>query len=211
GGKGPGQLTRAQFVAMGFLPGTGGTKAKRGKMVFESGITIEGCLSPKQPGRTQGLILTFTDCEVRWGSEILFKREWGSFDLACGTRVVSVFGGAADRAKFGLADVSYPDEAPVAKTNFVMEQAGLVELYAEVRKLRESGDTSNRRARLEAIEHKLEAEYSTDWLLRVELCELAEGAESWAQRARARLDRIANQSNLERELIQRGLKLLSTL
>jgi len=149
---------------------------KPGKLVFESGVEVEGVL--EQTIRKEGklLVMSFKSCTVRMGDRILFRPEWGVFDLSCGVEVVSVFGGAADRGKFIAATGGYRQRPRNPKTNLTQSNRALNELYAEVRAIRESkksglGESAKR---LEEIHILLEQDHSMDWLLRLELLEWME-------------------------------------
>ena len=132
---------------------------------------------------------------------MLFDPTWGRFDLACGVAVSSVFGGPADRTRYPF--MRPPRELPRQKTNFVEAQAELCELYARVRRARESdvGDD------LDAAAHALSERWSDDWLLRLELLEIAtrQGRGRLAARLRRELDTLAADDPDRATLIQRGL------
>jgi phenylalanine-4-hydroxylase len=82
----------------------GGIKrGARARLQFTSGVTVDGVLKDwtyaNEPERLQ--ILTWTDCRVTMGEQILFDPAWGEYDMAVGCAVTSVFGGPADRSKYG--------------------------------------------------------------------------------------------------------------
>lgn len=197
-------LNRADLEALGFKAG------QHGKMTFESGITLEGVWSSSVEKNGRFLVLAFTDCTVRSGDEILFQPDWGAFDLACGGKVVSVFGHAADRRRYLMAAGGFDQPSGRPKTNLTDENRGLNELYAEVRKIRESGQP--RAADLERIDTLLNQCYPDDWLLRYELLELNSELRlnaPWATGALERLRAIASRSPKQvAETIGRGLELL---
>lgn len=204
GGKSPCDLSKADLTAHGLKDG------QPGKLAYDSGVTVEGVLKSSIEKNGKVVILSFEKCTVRRGDEIFFKPEWGTYDLACGSRVTSVFGGAADRVKY-LAATGYTKPKPLKqKTNLTAENLSLNELYARVRKAREAGDPGAIRD-LASVHQELEKSHAEDWLLRLELLELARkhGATSdWAETARRRLETIAKASPEKAELIQRGMELL---
>jgi phenylalanine-4-hydroxylase len=158
------------------------------------------------------LIHTFTDCTVSFGDEILFRPEWGVFDLACGTSVSSVFGNAADRGAY----LSYqseignaPEQARKPKTNFQPAHRRLNFLYAQVREAREKGVGACDQVAL-ALAETLKS-YPEDWLLALEVLELER---AWSQAiegtalARERLQSLRKKSQVLEDLIRRGLEIL---
>lgn len=173
---------------------------------FASGVLVEGRLERIVRYEGRAVVLAFEDCRVTLGSRVLFEPAWGTFDLACGERVVSVFGGAPDRSKYLEATGGFAQKPAKPKSNRTPENAELCELYAEVRRVRESSVADEQR--LARVADALERHYPDDWLLRLELLEFKKGATPWAATMRAQLGAIGRRSGEKRELIERGLKLI---
>jgi phenylalanine-4-hydroxylase len=206
--KSPAALSDAELAKL--------TSAGTTSLRFESGIEVVGKIGT--PVRRDGkiLILPFTDCTVTWKTggkeEVLFQPEWGTFDLACGESVTSVFGGAADRKNY-LAKTGGFKQLPMApKCNLTSENRALNELYARVRELREKKiEDRALEGALTKVEAALEAQYPEDWLLRLELLELfgdRASAAPVAARLRKRLAEISKLSKDREEMITRGLALV---
>lgn len=182
------------------------------ELEFASGICVRGRLreSVRREGKT--LVLVWDDCTVTRGSEVLFKPEWGTFDMACGTSVPSVFGGAADRSRYLAATGGFQQDPGKPKTNLTPENTALNELYAQVRTIREAKNWDTQvEDDLAAVCRTLDAKHSQDWLLRFELLELAaiHGKKpAWATPTRDRLAQLASQDPTRAELLQRGMALL---
>jgi phenylalanine-4-hydroxylase len=172
---------------------------------FASGIRVVGKIKASVRRNSRLVVLSLTDCTATLGTEILFKPEWGTFDLACGESVVSVFGGAADRKAYVAKTGGFKQSPMTPKSNLTPENARLNALYAEIRALRESRKSDP--AALEKIESALAKEYPNDWLARLELLELGPSPEL-AKRIRARLAEIRKLSSDRDEMIGRGLALL---
>ena len=205
-GRSVSQLSQAELESLGFRPG------QVGRLSFESGIELSGSLASEIEKDGIRLALRFNHCTIRWGAELLYQPDWGTFDLACGARVTSVFGGAADRAHYTSATGGYRHTPRSPKTNLTEQNLALNEMYAEVRKLRESkASAEDLNEALPKIHAGLEESYPADWLLRLELLELDSeyGLNSaWHARASQRLDAIAASANDKRDMIQRGRELL---
>lgn len=186
----------------------------RGRLDFASGVVVQGKFVRsvrQQDGRA--LIAVFENCTVRREEEVLFDPAWGTYDMACGAAVVSVFGWAADRKAYLEATGGFHQPPGVPKTNLTDANRGLDALYGRVRQLREAGpDAPERESTLAAIHDELERGYPQDWLLRYELLELDARwtlRAPWAARALARLDAISASSRDLGETISRGLDLLA--
>ncbi len=202
-------LTRSDLVRAGFI------ENNRGKIVLDSGVVIEGRKVDELIREGRILIVTFEDCEVKLGSEVLFRPEWGRFDMVCGEQVVSVFGGAADRKNYLAATGGFHQEPGKQKSNLTAKNRTLNELYSKVRNIRDLNqwDQSTWK-KLSEIHEKLEEIDSTDWLLRFELLELAvlnSATLPWIKTLRERLAEISKGSPEKAEMIQRGLDLLKKL
>lgn len=198
------QLTRADLSNFGVIT----------KLEYSSGVSVEGKLADvKQDQNSNLLVLTFSECTVRMGSRILFKPEWGNYDLALGSAVSSVYGGAADRALYLRAlggTKVYPSKP---KTNLTEQNRGLNELYLRVRNLRENKPSlSEQTATLAAIDQELSSRYPEDWLLSFEILELAllhSITGPFELSAKERLRKVALTRPQEGRLIERGMKLLT--
>ena len=205
-GKPVSELTQSELESLGFRPG------QSGRMEFESGIEVSGSLASQLEKAGRRISLRLNLCTIRWGTEILYRPEWGTFDLACGARVVSVFGGAADRGLYVLATGGYEQRPRTPKTNLTEANRALNGLYAEVRALREGPVTGAKLSEaLERIHSRLETEHRADWLLRLELLELERDLKppsAWRDEAHRRLDEIAATADDKRDMIRRGRDLL---
>ena len=205
-------LNERELALMGFAP------AKKGKLVWQSGIELEaewiGSVADPQI-TTRTLIHRFKDCTIRWvhdgKTEILYRPEWGTFDLAAGMLVGSVFGGAADRARFAAETGAYAYKTQIPKTNLTDANRALNELSAQIRKVREAGVASS--AKLTEIASELEAKHPQDWLSRLELLELAEKwnlTAPWLQPVRTQLEALKKSSPVIATLVGRGLEILAS-
>ncbi len=182
------------------------------RLEFESGVTVEGKLVDHIARGGRNLILVFRDCTVRLGDEVLFRPEWGTYDMACGARIISVFGGAADRAAFLEATGGFKQAPGKPKTNLTPENRALNDLYAKVRRIREAGPVGGAQIEeLAAIHAELETRYPEEWLLRYELLELDARdrlASPWSGAVRSALEGFVSQAQDGGATIRRGLELL---
>jgi phenylalanine-4-hydroxylase len=183
---------------------------------FSSGISLEGVYEGEVKRGHTTVILSLSSCTIRIQDRVLFQPEWGTYDMACGFDVHSVFGGPADRESYMHALGEDHPDAGQQKSNLTIETEGLNQLYSKVRGIREglvqgrvSGDEA--RSLLEGLYRGFCQDYREDWLLRYELIELSvrfnlklvsEGA------IREELRKICLKSQDLRELIQRGLEVI---
>lgn len=147
---------------------------KRISFEYESGITVEGLnITGIRNIKGQLFLIQFEDCTVKYKDKVLFKPEYGTFDLAVGSSIVSAFAGSADfRSYNDLYHVSETKTIKVEKNDNVL---ALENLYAEIRSMRDHNALDVKR--ISAILDLLINEHPEDWLLTLELYELIHDTE----------------------------------
>ena len=125
--------------------------------------------------------------------------------LPIGTAVRSTYSGSADRSTFNV--YPEPSKSKTIKVHHSNEQLALFSLYEEVHQLRERGNVL--REELEQILQGLEM-YPNDWLLRLELYELAQEyhIEALSMSLKAELLDLSQTSEEYHDLIITGLEML---
>ncbi len=157
------------FMTLKELKARGIELKKDVRLEFTSGVVVAGHLSKKLSMGKKLLVLTFKKCTVTLAGEILFRPEWGNFDLGVGASVVSVFGGPADRPAYGE---TYDFVATKLHPRiFSSEEKELFALYAATASLRKTGkyDESDLLELLQSVDGR----FKEAWLLRFEILELA--------------------------------------
>ena len=134
---------------------------------FEGDITVSGeIITGSRNLQGEIIMISFKNCTVTHEDEILFKPEWGIYDMAVGKKIVSAFSGPADVRSFDLI-LHVPSSATI-KAKISEERTELANLYQQVRLVREKkSDTP-----LNEIFEILKNNHPKDWLLSVELGEL---------------------------------------
>ena len=148
-------------------------KIKEGEMTkleFEGGITVEGeVITGTRNRKGKVLIVSFKNCTVKHHDEILFHPDWGVYDMAIGKSIVSAYAGPADFTSFNM--VTHELETKTKKTEIAPKEQKRRDLYKEVKGMRENNLVPE--DKLAEIFRILKSEYPTEWLLPVELYELA--------------------------------------
>lgn len=191
----------------GELARLGLTIGAKASLEFTSGITLHGELVKvlRHDGRV--IVLSFKNCTVKQGARVLFEPAWGAFDLAVGDKVTKVFGGAADRECFGETDDFVAKKIP--RRVFTGYQNSLFKFYRDVRELREQG-AANLKVRWEPLAQKFFAENPRQWLLGLELLEIAYRRNidsSAVLKLREHLQSLHNISPTTKECITDGIRL----
>jgi len=175
-GHGPQHHASGFGTALGRLQSTSWQTVleKMGSIVqleFNSGIRVNGILKSKLEKDGKLLIVSFEKCSVQHKDQVLFEPPWGTYDLAIGNDVSSVFGGPADREKYGDLDDFVAARVPEKK----LSQTEL-DLYRNYQKVRDLRERKIKGVELEGElqplidSHKLQ--FPFDWLLLLESYEL---------------------------------------
>jgi phenylalanine-4-hydroxylase len=142
---------------------------KQFALEFENGVNVKGKLINVSKNRKGlNMILSFEDCRVNYNDEVLFQPEWGTYDMAVGESIVSVFSGAADMAVFSKDNPFVPSEL-THKIHYGEKRLELHELYQKIRDVREGNADKQELAGVwqELIKHP------KDWLASVEILEIS--------------------------------------
>lgn len=148
-------------------------RIKKGETVhlnYTSGFTVDGRVHDLiyQDGRL--VLIALTDCRVAKGETVFFQPEWGTFDLATGSHVTSVFGGPADRSHLDETEDFVASRVPPRKLS--EDQLKLNRFYSEIRTLRNSNSAQSKD--WEKLTLSYLSEFSTHWLPGVELFEVGQ-------------------------------------
>ncbi|MGB0896092.1 MAG: aromatic amino acid hydroxylase [Flavobacteriaceae bacterium] len=182
-----------------------------GKRIFfeyESGITVEG-LNVTGIRNINGklILIQFEDCTVKYHDEILFKPEYGTFDLAVGSEVISAYAGSADFRSFN--NLYHVSDTKTIKPIKDSATAELEKLYSDVRDLRINNSYSE--DTIKVIFNTLKNNYKDDWLLTLELLELVSAKQNTALKEQLtdRLQELKTTRKDIRHLIESGMALLN--
>lgn len=135
---------------------------------FEGGIKVSGeIITGSRNLQGEIILISFKNCTVTHYDTILFRPEWGVYDMAVGKKVISAFSGPADVTSFDM--INHVPSSKTIKAKKSKEREELESLYLAVRKIRtnENSDLS-----LEQIFEILKQNHPNDWLLSVEMIEL---------------------------------------
>jgi phenylalanine-4-hydroxylase len=161
-------------------------EGKKTKLKFESGITVEGKIDKMLRREGKVLLISFSNCTAKYGDRILFDPDWGTYDMAVGERIRSVFNGAADNDAYNQVAL-IPKERTI-KVPSDAKRKKLENLYAQVRKIRESKTGYER---LGEIWETQQVEHPEDWLLSMEIFEILDTTEHQPE-LKARIEKFLN-------------------
>ena len=189
-----------------------------GQMVglnFEGGICVHGkIITGKRDIRGKIQLITFKECRVTYGDEVLFDPSWGVYDMAVGKNVVSAFAGPADDISF--KNLHKKSETVAQKINYSQQELALHQEYALLRDMRHglkdletpSNADSAHLKTLSDVWSQARTNYPEEWLLFLELLELMIQINHPAQdKVKAHLEGLTVNPDLS-PLIKNGLALI---
>ena len=191
-------------------------KGVKAELRFANGTNVDGEVTGftrSSSGRV--LLISFKDCTVTRKGKILFEPAWGTFDMAVGSQITSVFGGPADRKAYGETDDFVAKTIPRAAAPPAQVQ-NRRRLYGEIRDIRggiASGSLERNQetsSRLESILKSVQTDFPNDWLLFLDLCEISRllPSQSWRRQAETCLHDLAQKNPSFKAQIENGLRLI---
>src|SRR5436309_1542475 len=162
-------------------------EGKKVRIEFTSGIVVNGKVEKifRRDGRLQ--LVTFSSCSAKYGDRVLFDPDWGSYDMAVGERITSVFNGAGDKDAYNQVAL-VPKERTI-KVPSDAKRKRLENLYAQVRKIRMSKTGYDR---LGEMWETQQAEHPADWLLSMEIFEILDTTNQQDQ-LKAKIEKFLNE------------------
>ncbi len=168
-------LTPGELERIGFKSGN------TVSLYFESGVVVQGRVTKLIFSSSENLVIaTLEQARATHGDHLLFDPAWGVFDMAIGANVASVYGGPADRARFGATEDFTKKTIP----RRVYEDSVLLrhQLYSDVASLRKlvseavskSSASPGLEVKLRQLVDLASLRCADDWLLMTDLLEVAE-------------------------------------
>ncbi|MFL6557952.1 MAG: phenylalanine 4-monooxygenase, partial [Bacillus sp. (in: firmicutes)] len=158
----------------------------------------------------KSILISFKDCQVTYKEKILFDPSWGTFDMAVGAGISSVFAGAADPNAY--YEWSAIEETYRIEEKVVQEWNELEKLYKDIRSLREGPEWNEQSwSHLNKVISTLDKQYPNEWLLRLEILELYKMHNSTHPNVKRISDLLMNKNweKSVKQVIQRGFTLIN--
>ena len=168
---------------------------------YDSGFEINGLLSEKSNG-----IYRFENATATYQGKVYFEPAWGSFDIITATTVTSVFGGPADRIKYGETTDFVAKRIPDAV--YTDKQKKLFEVFQDTRNLRQQKCSESE---LQNLFNIAATNFKHEWLLFIELIEISvknNFSDILNSKIKAHLENIKSTNKNLTGVIDDGLKLI---
>ncbi len=173
---------------------------------FEGNITVKGeIITGSRNLQGEILLIKFKNCTVTHNDTVLFQPEWGIYDMAVGKKVISAFSGPADVNSFDM--INHVPSSQTIKQKKSPERQELEKLYASIRNIREHKSAITT---LKEAFASVTANHPNDWLLSVEIAELAkkENNSDLVDKVLNHLEKVKTNRPEVAHLIDGGLELI---
>jgi phenylalanine-4-hydroxylase len=195
-------------------------KGKSATLGFTSGANVTGTLKQILYKQDKLILMTWENATLTFQGETLFHPDWGDFDMLVGTTLPSVYGGPADIQSYGPYDIGKASTSPVRQSPYSDEEWQLFSIYEALRGWREQVSLSEEEleARLAATAEDMIEHYPNEWLLGIEILELANqclsnppGKREWEAHLVRHLSSNPHFGPDLQKMIKKGLELASQL
>lgn len=183
-------------------------EGKKTTLLFEGNIKVEGeVITGKRDLKGKIVLISFKNCLVTHNDIVLFRPEWGIYDMAVGKEIISAFAGPASIKSF--QNSGKVSKNKTHKIRYSKKELELHKLYKNVSNMRNSGVFEM--DELTSIYNKLNEFYTNDWLLPLEMYELVYKTNSKIE------EQLLNHLNKLKamrpynQLVVNGLKLITKL
>ena len=177
---------------------------------FSSGLQLAGKVKSLERRNSKIILISFEDCSLKGEKgDLLFDPSWGSYDMAVGEKIISVYCGSADKAAF--EQIAPKASSTRKKSDYDEKTKYYHKLFQEVRNCRESQSGFEK---LIDIWTDLKHNYREDWLCAIEILEILENQkhnEALAKDIRIDLEMKASNQEELTKLIYNGFELMRNL
>ena len=173
---------------------------------FEGDILVKGeIVTGTRNLKGEILLIKFKNCMVTHNETVLFQPEWGIYDMAVGKKVISAYSGPADVNSFDM--INHVPSSKTIKQKKSTAREELEKLYQSVRNIRENKTSSTT---LKEAFGAVSANHPNDWLLSVEIAELAkkENNTDLSNKVLNHLEKVKSNRPEIAHLIDGGLELI---
>jgi phenylalanine-4-hydroxylase len=173
---------------------------------FEGNIIVKGeIITGSRNLQGEILLIKFKNCTVTHNEQVVFQPEWGIYDMAVGKKVISAFSGPADVNSFDM--INHVPSSQTIKQKKSAEREELEKLYASIRNIRENKPAT---ITLKEAFAAVSAGHPNDWLLSVEIAELAqkEGNSDLVNKVLNHLENVKSNRPEIVHLVNNGLELI---
>lgn len=180
------------------------TKKAKVNLKFKQNISVKGIIKNILKRNSKIIIITFKECTVTKNKKIIFNKLWGDYDLICGSKITSVYGGAADKNNYYN---NITDDKKYLRYNTKDKKINkkLIDFFDTIDNLKKTKDINQLYLLYKTIKNKS----VDDWLLKYQFLEITNCNRNikWIDSIYLDLYKMSQNNNDLGRAIKRGLKL----
>ncbi len=134
---------------------------KNSTIKFYNGLIVSGTIKNIIKYEDKPILITLDNVSVSLEDNILFEPAWGQYDLACGNKIVSIYGGPADWKNYQSLELT-KENISYHSSNLTEKTEYLNKLYGKVEKLKNKKASSENYMKILKIVYE---QYDKEWLL----------------------------------------------
>ena len=143
---------------------------QKASLNFQSGLLVSGSVELVERRNGKVILISFSDCSVKDDNgNVYFEPAWGTYDMAVGESVISVFCGAADKDSF--EEIVLISKTATHQPEYDKKSKQYHRLFSEVRNCREHHSGYEN---LLQVWGELKKDFRDDWLCALEILEILE-------------------------------------
>lgn len=199
----PSLLTESDLKELGFILN------QTISFEFTSKVKVEGRLKNILYKENKIILMSFENARVTYQNQVLFDPSWGTYDMAVGSVVKSVFAGPADRISYGETEDFIAARVPTH--HYTENEKLLHSQYQEIRNLRNSDKNLNlKESELKTLLETHDQKFPNDWLFRLEALELFQLFKNshMIEKLKSQLINLQNKNPAKKDVIEGGLQLI---
>ena len=176
-------------------------------ITFEGNIKVFGTIINILKRNSKIILITFSNCTVKYNSKILYDPSWGNFDMLCGDTVNSVYGGPCDKEKFYInlrAEDKYLNYNLKNKNTY---SKALNKIHQKVSKLQFK---KNNQAKIEKLYVEAKTQFPNEWLILYEILCISNKKSYWVNEILEFFDTLIKKDDDLGRAIKRGLDLIQS-
>ena len=193
-------LDNEELILIGII------KNNYAEIKFVTGLIVSGFINDILKINKKPILINFKDASVKLDNKDLFKPEWGEYDLACGGKIISIYGGPADWEKFNNSTTNIDNKA-YQSSNLTIDNVELNQLYEKVETLKVKKVSNKDYVQ---ILKTVYASYPNEWLVCMNIYEIIFNDSSLKDEItflRNHLRKFKNDLQLS-DAIKRGIELI---
>jgi len=194
------QLSKDELIKLNIL------KNNIVDLEFNQKISVSGKIKKITKRNSKIILITFENCTVKKNNKILFNKLWGDYDLICGTKITSVYGGAADKTEY-YKNLEIDEKYQNYNLSNKKQDKEIIQFYDKISNLKGTKNINE----LFKLYNKIKKKSIDDWLLKYQFLEITNCNKKieWINDIYIELNLLSQNNTDLGRAVKRGLQLFN--